>query len=102
MEEFGQRFTVHTETCLCITDSLSNTTYVETNKRTSNQFIGLTLLYSSPQTERTTDFSALGFGVPLCIWSRKSFEAAYENFRILIVLSYHLAHNSWCVRVTWV
>ena len=29
--EFGQKFTVHTETCLCITESLSHTTYVETN-----------------------------------------------------------------------
>ena len=29
--EFGQKFTVCTETCLCITDSLSHTTYVETN-----------------------------------------------------------------------
>ena len=35
--EFGQKFTVwvkRTETCLCITDSLSHTTYVETNKLT--------------------------------------------------------------------
>ena len=31
--KFGQKFTVQPETCLCITDSLSHTTYVETNKR---------------------------------------------------------------------
>ena len=30
--EFGQKFTVQPETCLCITDSLSHTTYVETKK----------------------------------------------------------------------
>ena len=30
--ESGQKFTVQPETCLCITDSLSHTTYVETNK----------------------------------------------------------------------
>ena len=30
--EFGQKFTVQPETCLCITDSLSHTTYVETNQ----------------------------------------------------------------------
>ena len=29
--KFGQKFTVQPETCLCITDSLSHTTYVETN-----------------------------------------------------------------------
>ena len=29
--EFGQKFTVQPETCLCITDSLLHTTYVETN-----------------------------------------------------------------------
>ena len=34
--EFGHKFTVHTETCLCITDSLSHTTYVETNKNGSS------------------------------------------------------------------
>ena len=28
--KFGQNFTVQPETCLCITDSLSHTTYVET------------------------------------------------------------------------
>ena len=37
--EFGQKFTVHTETCLCITDSLSHITYVETNKRESENDI---------------------------------------------------------------
>ena len=31
--EFGQKFTVCTETCLCITDSFSHTAYVETKKR---------------------------------------------------------------------
>ena len=30
--KFGQKFTVQPETCLCITDSLSHTTYVETNQ----------------------------------------------------------------------
>ena len=30
--KFGQKFFVQPETCLCITDSLSHTTYVETNK----------------------------------------------------------------------
>ena len=34
--KFGQKFTVQPETCLCITDSLSHTTYVETNKYCAN------------------------------------------------------------------
>ena len=31
-QNFEPKFTVQPETCLCITDSLSHTTYVETNK----------------------------------------------------------------------
>ena len=31
--KFGQKFTVQPETCLCITNSLSHTTYVETKQK---------------------------------------------------------------------
>ena len=43
--EFGQKFTVHTETCLCITDSLSHTTYVETNKGLGTRQLLVYLFY---------------------------------------------------------
>ena len=42
--EFGQKFTVCTETCLCITDSLSHTTYVETNEYFSRILKNIPLL----------------------------------------------------------
>ena len=35
-QNFEPKFTVQPETCLCITDSLSHTTYVETNQKHQN------------------------------------------------------------------
>ena len=37
--EFGHKFTVRTESCLCITYSLSHTTYVETNDNLSTWYM---------------------------------------------------------------